>query len=64
MCGTVTVPLHRTDPAKGTIDLFFEYFAQPPDALAGSAAAGTASNRRLIRRVQAASDPECKGSPR
>ena len=27
MCGTVTVPLDRTDPAKGTIDLFFEYFA-------------------------------------
>jgi pimeloyl-ACP methyl ester carboxylesterase len=26
MCGTVTVPLDRTDPSKGTIDLFFLYF--------------------------------------
>jgi pimeloyl-ACP methyl ester carboxylesterase len=37
MCGTVTVPLDRTDPSKGTIDIFFLFFPHRDPGPASSA---------------------------
>jgi len=37
MCGTVTVPLDRSDPSKGTIDVFFLYFPHRDPGPASSA---------------------------
>ncbi len=37
MCGRVTVPLDRSDPSLGTVDLFFEFFAHRDPGPATSA---------------------------